>query len=123
MTESEVPALPGEASAAVLNANGQRGSDAKNTPIAVDAPTLSPSDAPQNTSSASAIELPRGHALTRWVPPFEHHDRVEPSAGNTEPHTRMRHWQMPPIARLAAAIVLAVVGGAVAGSVGTFWVL
>jgi len=34
----------------------------------------------------------------------------------------MRRWQIPRVPRLAAAIVLAIAGGAVAGSLGTLWI-
>ena len=97
------------------------------TPIAIDAPGLAPIDAQPGSPEPVAIDLNphRAGALTQWIAPTAQKPRVDefaPGADRTRRAPASR-WHPPRVPRLAALIALAIGGGAIAGTLGTAWVM
>jgi hypothetical protein len=97
------------------------------TPIAIDAPGLAPVDVQPASPEPVTIDLdprPIG-TLTRWIAPTEQKARIDEFAPGTERKGRARasQGQPPRASRFAAAIALAIGGGAIAGTLGAAWVM
>jgi hypothetical protein len=92
------------------------------TPIAVDAPDLAPNDPTAGLAAPVTIDLEPITSVTHWAPPNAQGAK-ESSAPRPDhkPGVSSRGWAVPRFPRLAAAIALAVAGGAIAGSLGTWW--
>ena len=97
------------------------------TPIAIDAPGLAPVDAQPGSPEPVTIDLDphRAGALTGWIVPTAQKPRLDEFAPGAD---RMRgarasRWHPPRVTRLAALIALAIGGGAIAGTLGTAWVM
>ena len=99
----------------------------QSTPIAIDAPDLAPVDAQPGSSEPITIDLNphRVGALTRWIAPTSQNPRVDGFAPRADRTRRPQgsQWQPPRVSRLAALIALAIGGGAIAGTLGTAWVM
>ncbi|HSR78800.1 MAG TPA: hypothetical protein VLN57_19655 [Xanthobacteraceae bacterium] len=97
------------------------------TPIAIDAPGLAPVDAQPGSPEPVTIDLNprRAGALTRWIVPTAQKPRVDEFAPGADRMRRARasRWHPPRVSRLAALIALAIGGGAIAGTLGTAWVM
>lgn len=96
---------------------------APSTPVAVDAPGIAPVD-PSAGADAPVIDLEPIASVTHWTSPNAQggpkgSSSWRPAGG---PGATARRWQVPRFPRLAAAIALAIAGGAVAGSLGTLWI-
>lgn len=94
------------------------------TPVAVDAPGIAPSDLSAGADTPVAIDLEPIASVTHWTSPnaqggtkagFSWHSESKPGA-------TARWWKAPRFPHLAAAIALALAGGALAGSLGTLWI-
>ncbi len=99
----------------------------QSTPIAIDAPDLAPVDAQPGSSEPVTIDLNphRIGALTRWIAPTSQNPRVDgfaPRADRTR-RPQASQWQPQRVSHLAALIALAIGGGAIAGTLGTAWVM
>jgi hypothetical protein len=96
-------------------------------PIAADAPGLAPVDAPAGLAEPVTIDLEPGRAgtLAHWIPPAPQGPRMGKFSAGAEQEcvSSGGSWKLPRIARLAAVIALAIGAGAVAGSLGTLWVM
>jgi hypothetical protein len=94
------------------------------TPVAVDAPRIAPTDPSAGADAADTIDLEPITSVTHWRSP----NAQNGPKGNFswwpggKPGDTARWWQAPRVPRLAAAIALAIAGGAVAGSLGTLWI-
>jgi hypothetical protein len=94
-------------------------------PIAIDAPGLAPVDVNSAPGDPVTIELapipPR--ALTSWVGPSARRLGMDQFTARDDQHASPgeRSWQLPRVSRFAAMIVLAIGGGAIAGSLATLW--
>jgi hypothetical protein len=97
------------------------------TPVAIDAPGLAPVDAQPAIPEPVTIDLDprRVGTLTQWVPPTTQKPRTGKFTSGGDPQRRARasQWQPPRLSRFAAAIVIAIGGGAIAGALGTAWVM
>jgi hypothetical protein len=97
------------------------------TPIAIDAPGLAPVDAQPGSPEPVTIDLNshRAGALMRWIAPTAQKPRLDEFASGADRMRRARasRWHPPRVPRLAALIALAIGGGAIAGTLGTAWVL
>ena len=120
---------PGDGAATQNAAETQAGPAAvagQPTPIAIDAPGLAPVDAQPGSPEPVTIDL-NPHlagALTRWIATAQK-PRLDEFAPGAD---RMRRapasgWHPPGVPRLAALIALAIGGGAIAGTLGTAWVM
>jgi hypothetical protein len=95
-------------------------------PIAADAPGLAPVDAPAGLPEPVTIDLEPGRAgtLAHWIPPAAEGPRMGKFSAAEQEHMPLGgSWKLPRISRLAAVIALAIGGGAVAGSLGTLWIM
>jgi hypothetical protein len=96
---------------------------APSTPVTVDAPGIAPVD-PSAGADTPVIDLEPIASITHWTSPNPQGGSQGGSswraAGTSG--TSTRRWQVPGFPRLAAAIALAIAGGAVAGSLGTLWI-
>ena len=94
------------------------------TPVAVDAPGIAPPDPSAGADAAVTIDLEPITSVTHWRSPNVQGGPKGSSSWRPEgkPGETARRWQAPRVARLAAAIALAIAGGAVAGSLGTLWI-
>ena len=96
------------------------------TPIAIDAPGLAPVDAQPGSLEPVTIDLNphRAEALTRWIATAQKPrlDEFAPGADRMR-RARASRWHPPGVPRLAALIALAIGGGAIAGTLGTAWVM
>ena len=96
------------------------------TPIAIDAPGLAPVDAQPGSPEPVTIDLNphRAEALTRWIATAQKPrlDEFAPGADRIR-RARASRWHPPGVSRLAALIALAIGGGAIAGTLGTAWVM
>jgi uncharacterized protein YukE len=99
------------------------GAAAPLTPVADDAPGIAPTDPSAGADAAVTIDLEPITSVTPWRSPNAHGG----PKGNFSwrpagtPGATARWWQAPRVPRLAAAIALAIAGGAIAGSLGTLW--
>jgi len=91
--------------------------DEQATPITIDAPALAPLDA---QAEAAKAQSPKPGTLTRWIAPAAQDSGVFTSTDRIPPNTAPR-WQLPRAARFAAALALAIGGGAGIGAAATFW--
>jgi hypothetical protein len=96
---------------------------APSTPVAVDAPGIAPVD-PSAGADKPVIDLEPIVSVTHWTSPNTQGGPKGSSSWRPAgaPGATARRWQAPRFPRLAAAIALAIAGGAVAGSVGTLWI-
>ena len=94
------------------------------TPVAVDAPGIAPSDLSASADTPVAIDLEPITSVTHWRSPNAQGGPRGDSSWRPESRrdAAARRWQIPRVPRLAAAIVLAIAGGAIAGSLGTLWI-
>jgi hypothetical protein len=100
------------------------GAAAPLTPVAIDAPGIAPSDPSAGADAPVTIDLEPIATVTHWTSPNAHGGTKAGASwrsGSTSGATA-RRWQIPHFPRLAAAIALAIAGGAVAGSLGTLWI-
>jgi hypothetical protein len=111
------------AAAAKAEANAP-GAAAPLAPVADDAPGIAPTDPSAGADAAVTIDLEPITSLTHWRSPNAQGGPKGNSSWRTEgkPGETARRWQAPRVPRLAAAIALAIAGGAVAGSLGTLWI-
>jgi hypothetical protein len=100
------------------------------TPIAIDAPGLAPVDAqPGQPGLPEPVTIDlnpqRAGALMRCIAPTAQKPRVDEFAPGADRMRRARasRWHPPRVPRLAALIALAIGGGAIAGTLGTAWVM
>ena len=107
-----------------LTADSATNAAAAKTPVAVDAPGIAPADPSAGADAAVTIDLEPVTSVTRWVSPNAQGGSKESSSWRpaSKPGATTRRWQVPGVPRLAAAIVLAIAGGAIAGSLGTLWI-
>src|SRR5262249_3583447 len=94
------------------------------TPVAVDAPGIAPTDPSAGADAAVTIDLEPITSVTHWRSPNAQGGPKPSSSWRPEgnPNAAAGQWQIPRVPRLAAAIVLAIAGGAIAGSLGTLWI-
>jgi len=96
-------------------------------PLATDAPGLAPVDAQAGLPEPVTIEIEPGRAgtLAHWIPPAAQGPRMGKFTTGAEQKrvSSGGSWRLPRFSRLAAVIALAIGGGAVAGSLGTLWVM
>jgi hypothetical protein len=94
------------------------------TPVAVDAPGIAPNDPSAGADAAVTIDLEPITSVTHWTSPNAQGGPKASSSWRPEskPGASARQWQAPRVPRLAAAIALAIAGGAIAGSLGTLWI-
>jgi hypothetical protein len=92
------------------------------TPVAVDAPGIAPTDTSAGADTAVTIDLEPIASLTHWESPNAQEGPKRSFSWRPQgrPGVAARGWQLPRVPRLAAAIALAIAGGAIAGSLGTF---
>jgi hypothetical protein len=100
------------------------GAAAPLTPVAVDAPGIAPTDPSAGADAAVTIDLEPITSVTHWTSPNAQGGPQASASWRPEgsPSTAGRQWQIPRFPRLAAAIVLAIAGGAIAGSLCTLWI-
>jgi hypothetical protein len=96
---------------------------APSTPVAVDAPGIAPVD-PSAGADTPVIDLEPIASVTHWTAPNAQSGPKGSSSWRPAgaPGATARRWQVPRFPRLAAAIALAIAGGALAGSLGTLWI-
>ena len=94
------------------------------TPVAADAPGIAPTDPSAGADAAVTIDLEPITSVTHWTSPSAQGGPKASSSWRPEgkPDATARWWQAPRVPRLAAAIALAIAGGAMAGSLGTLWI-
>jgi hypothetical protein len=94
------------------------------TPVAVDAPGIAPTDPSAGADAAVTIDLEPITSVTRWTSPSAQGGPKGSSSWRPEskPGATAGAWPVPHFPRLAAAIALAIAGGAMAGSLGTLWI-
>jgi hypothetical protein len=92
--------------------------------VAVDAPGIATSDPSAGADTPVAIDLEPITSVTHWRSPNAQGGTKAGSSWRPEskPDAAARRWQIPRAPRLAAAIMLAIAGGAIAGSLGTLWI-
>jgi hypothetical protein len=99
----------------------------RSTPVATDAPGLAPADPQPGSPEPITIDLNprRVGTLTQWIAPAAQKPRMDEFAPGTHSKRRTRafQWQPPRASRFAAAIALAIGGGAIAGALGTAWLM
>jgi hypothetical protein len=93
--------------------------DEQAPPVTIDAPALAPLDA-QAEAVAIEPDPPMAGTLTRWIAPAGEESRSF-TAAERAPRPARPQWQLPRVARFAAAIALAIGGGAAIGAMATFW--
>ena len=93
------------------------------TPVAVDAPGIAPTDTSAGDDTAVTIDLEPIASLTHWGSPNAQDRPKGRFSWRPEGKSGVAAggWQLPRVPRLAAVIALAIAGGAIAGSLGTFW--
>jgi hypothetical protein len=92
------------------------------TPVAIDAPGLAPVDTQPGSPEPVTIDLNprRVGSLTQWIAPAAQKPRMDEFApGADRKRGPAPQWQPPRVSRFAAAIALAIGGGAIAGALGT----
>ena len=94
------------------------------TPVAADAPGIAPTDPSAAADAAVTIDLEPVTSVTHWRSPNAQGGPKASSSWRSEgkPDATARWWQIPRVPHLAAAIALAIAGGAMAGSLGTLWI-
>ncbi len=94
------------------------------TPIAVDAPGIAPTDPSAGVAAPVTIDLEPITSITHWASPNPQSGPKGDSSprADAKPRAAARRWQAPRVPRLAAAIALAIAGGAIAGSLATLWI-
>jgi len=102
-------------------------------PIAMDAPGLAPVDIEPKPAEPVTIEPkpaepvtielePRPvRSLAHWIPPRTHRPRFGKSAPGTSDQTPGTNFWPASVSRFAALLMLAIAGGAIAGSLVTYW--
>jgi hypothetical protein len=97
---------------------------APSTPVAADAPGIAPTDPSAGADAAVTIDLEPITSVTRWTSPNAQGGPKGSSSWRPQNNlgATTRRWQIPRVPHLAAAIALAIAGGAMAGSLGTLWI-